>query len=472
MKKIIYTIASITLLSTSFVSCSKDSLEPSVVDKENISINPISTEAQLRAAVNGAYKYMSSASYYGRDYIIYNEVHSDNSLSNGNSGRFVNEAEFRTLLTSGYAADTWAAIYQVVAMSNIAINAEVIEGNPDNINAIKAEAYALRALAHFDLMKLYGQQNVTRSSQSLAVPYVTTYGTITAENFTRLPLIDFDAKLTADLDEALALTNSKITVKTAFNKQSILALKARINLYLAPFLGDAKYKIAYDAASEAMALGGTVATASDFVSIFKSGQVGENSVFELQFLSNDNLSTDSLYQIYNATPYGDVYMAREVKENLFANTSDIRGSLVNNVTVVIDEKTKETQTVLRNTGKYVDRADNVKIIRFEEIVLTAAEAAFKTGNISEALTLTNSIAGNRGISLYTSVTLEDIITERRKEFISEGFRFDDLMRLQMDIPQISGRKAENTPAYGDPRLAFPIPQAETNVSPIQQNQGY
>lgn len=462
MKKIIYTIASITLLSTSFVSCSKDSLEPNVVDKENISVNPITTESQLRSTVNGAYKYMSSYSYYGRDYVIYNEVHSDNSLSNGSSGRFVSEAEFRTLLTSGYADETWAAIYQVVAMANIAINAEITEGDQTSINAIKAEAYALRALAHFDLMKLYGQQNVTKSAQSITVPYVTEYGTFTPENYTRLPLVDLDAKLAADLDEALALTKSDITVKTTFNKQSILALKARINLYLAPFLGDAKYAIAYDAAIQARTLGGNVATAANYAKIFEVGEVGENSVFELQFLSNDNLGTDSLYQIYNDTPYGDVYMAREVKENLFVNKSDIRGSLI----------TYDEEGVLRNTGKYANRADNVKLIRFEEIVLTAAEAAFKTGNTSEALTLINSIVSNRGVALYTTVSLEDIITERRKELISEGFRFDDLMRLQMAIPQTSGRKAENTPAYGDYRLAFPIPQSETNVSPIEQNQGY
>jgi len=460
MKKIFYSIASIVLLSASLTSCSKDSLEPNVVDKEDITTNPISTETQLRMTVNGAYKYMSGFAYYGRDYVIFNEVQSDNSLSNGASGRFVDQAEFRTSVTSGYAADTWQAIYQVIAMANIAINADVTEGDQAKIDAIKAEAFAIRAMAHFDLMKLYGQQNVTRSLQSLTIPYITVYGVISDENYTRLTLADLDSKLNADLDQAIALAGTDTSVKTAFNLQSILGLKARINLYLAPFFGAQKYTVALDAANQALALTGSrVAQASEYAAIFNTGEVGVNSVLELQFLANDNLSTDSLFQIYNNTPYGDVYMAAEVKSVLFADPLDVRGALV----------TFDDKGVLRNTGKYNDRADNVKLMRYEELVLTAAEAAFNTGDTNAALDLVNTIAVNRGIAPYTSVTLDIIVNERRKELISEGFRFDDLMRLQRGIPQISGRSAESTPTYGDPRLAFPIPQSELNVSPIEQN---
>ncbi|UYW00558.1 RagB/SusD family nutrient uptake outer membrane protein [Flavobacterium agricola] len=462
MKKIIYSIASIVALSAATVSCSNDSLEPNVVDQENISVNPVSSETQLRMTVNGAYKYMSAAAYYGRDYVIFNEVHSDNSLSNGASGRFVSEGEFTTTITSSYPADTWAAIYQVIAMSNIAINADVTDGDPDAINAIKAEAYAIRALAHFDLMKLFGQQNVTLTKESLTIPYISLYGVVTDANYTRITLTELDAKLNEDIDQAIALAGNDITTKTAFNKQAILALKARVNLYLAPFFGDQKYVVANQAATEALALGGQVATATELAANFKLGEVGINSVFELQFLANDNLGTNSLYQIYNNTPYGDVYVVKEVKDVLFADENDIRGTFV----------TVDAKGVLRNTGKYGDRADNVKIIRFEEIVLTAAETAFRMGDTAKALELVNKIAENRGIEAYTAVTLDIIINERHKEFVSEGFRFDDLMRLQMNVPQVTGRSVANTPAYGDYRLAFPIPQRETNVSPIQQNQGY
>ena len=461
MKKIIFSIASLVLVSASFTSCTEDSLLPKVVDKIDITTNPITTVSGLRNVVNGAYKYMSQYPYYGRDYVIYNEVHSDNAFSNGNSGRFVNEAEFKTLLTSGYANETWATMYQVIAMANIAINANITSGSQSEIDAIKAEAYALRALVHFDLMKLYGQQNVTVSTTSLTVPYITQYGVVTLENSTRLTLAELKDKLNEDLDLAIAQSSLDTSNKTSINKQAILALKSRIALYLAPFFGDAEYNTALVAAEEALTLGGRVVAGSDYNSSFELGEVGSNSVFELQFLSNDNLGVNSLFQIYSNSPYGDVYVAKNVKETLFADANDIRGT-----------KIELVGNFHRNNVKYLNRADNVKIIRFEEIVLTAAEAALRTGDSNRALELVNTIVTNRGLQAYTSVDLDTVLLERRKELIFEGFRFDDLMRTQQAIPAITERSAANTPAYGDTRLAFPIPQAETNVSPIQQNLGY
>lgn len=450
------------LVGASFTSCTDESLEPKVVDSSDITTNPITTVDGLKMVVNGAYKNMMQYPYYGRDYVIYNEVHSDNAFSNGNSGRFLNEAEFRTLLTSGNAAETWQTIYQVIAMANIAINANVTSGDAAEINAVKAEAYAIRAIAHFDLMKLYGQQHVTVSTTSLTVPYITVYGAITEENYTRLTLAEIKAKLEDDLATAESLASNNVGTKVKFNKQSILGLKARVALYMAPFFGDAEYTTALDNATQAIALGGQVATATEFVSIFESGEAGTNSVFELQFLSNDNLAVNSLFQIYSNSPYGDVFAAQNLKDVLFADANDIRGTLVYD----------DVNGTLRNQGKYLNRADNVKIMRFEELVLTAAEAAFRTGNTTTALDYVNQIANNRGIAAYTTVTLESILNERRKELVFEGFRFDDLMRTQSNIPAISERQAANTPSYGDYRLAFPIPQFETNVSPIQQNQGY
>jgi starch-binding outer membrane protein, SusD/RagB family len=243
-------------------------------------------------------------------------------------------------------------------------------------------------------------------------------------------------------------------------------LKARLAMYFAPFFGASQYDIAEAAITEAYALaGGRIATASEFVSIFANGEVGVNSVLELQFLDNDNLGVNSLWQIYVEGAYGDINTVSEVKDILFADADDIRGTLIG----------PDTRNVLRNNGKYMDRADNVKLMRFEEIVLIAAEVAFRKGDTAAAANYINALVSNRGLSVsYTSsdITLDIILDERRKELIFEGFRFDDLMRLQMDIPAIVERAPENTPAYGDYRLAFPIPQGELNVSSIPQNEGY
>lgn len=464
MKKILYTALSLVLLTGGIVSCGKDSLDPKIIDREDITTNPISSATQLGMVVNGAYKAMMNVAYYGRDYVIYNEVHSDNAISNANSNRFTFETDFKTQVSQAFPADTWSNIYKVVALANVAINADITSGDQTEINNYRAEAYALRALAHFDLMKLYGQQNVTRSTSSLTVPYITQYGDVSDENYVRLTLSDFRTKVYEDIDQAIALANNDITIKTKFNLQSINVLKARLAMYFAPFFGVSEYDNADTAINQALALGGNVATAVEFKSIFALGEVGVNSVFELQFLDNDNLGNNSLANIYNKGAYGDINTVEEVKNILFADTLDIRGQLV-----------KPVDNILRNVGKYGYRADNVKLMRFEEIVLIAAEVSFRKGNAATAATLINSLVSKRGITTtYTSadITLDIILTERRKELIFEGFRFDDLMRLQIGIPVINERALENTPAYGDTRLAFPIPQVELNVSSIPQNQGY
>jgi len=457
MKNLHIALASFFVIGLS--SCSTDSLDPKVVDQKDINLNPVSSADDLRKVLNGAYKYMSAVSYYGRDYIIYNEVHSDNALANNRSGRFVTEAAFTTVVSSSYADATWKTIYQVIAQANIAIAGPVTGAESD---AIKAEAYAVRALAHFDLMKLYGQQNVIQSLDALTIPYVTNYGVVTQENTYRLPYRELQAKVYEDIDTALSLANTSTDSKTIINKQAMYALKARFALYFATYAGDAEYAVALQAAEDALSLGNTIATASQFKSIFADGEVGVNSIFDIQFLDNDNLGINSLFQIYNLTAYGDVIATKQLKETVFSDAADIRGQLI----------TLDTNASYRNTGKYVFRADNVKVIRVEEMVLTAAEAAFRTGNTARALELVNNIATNRGIAAYTTITLEDIINERHKELAFEGFRFDDLMRLKRGVPQVDGRLAKDTPAYGDSRLAFPIPQSETNVSPLQQNQGY
>lgn len=108
-------------------------------------------------------------------------------------------------------------------------------------------------------------------------------------------------------------------------------------------------------------------------------------------------------------------------------------------------------------------------------MLTYAEALARTGDSNNALVYINEIAKNRGVSVYTSLKVEDILKERRKELAFEGFRFDDLVRTGRGIPFVDklrqGFKESIKP--GDYRLAFPIPNIELATNPnMKQNKGY
>lgn len=69
--------------------------------------------------------------------------------------------------------------------------------------------------------------------------------------------------------------------------------------------------------------------------------------------------------------------------------------------------------------------------RFAEAVLIASEAALELNNTTKALSYINQIRSRAGISLLSTITLNDIIQERRVEFAFEDHRYWDLKRWRL-----------------------------------------
>jgi len=125
--------------------------------------------------------------------------------------------------------------------------------------------------------------------------------------------------------------------------------------------------------------------------------------------------------------------------------------------------------------------DEVKIIRYAEIVLTLAEGYARTNDETNAKLYLNQLVKLRDPSFagYTSTgqqLLDDIINERRKELAFEGLRLFDLLRLN----QVINRPTQpfSYPGYTvvsltDVRRLQPIPQDELDINPnIKPNPGY
>ena len=178
MKKTIYLALALGLALPALNSCRDESLEPTLQQSKDLE-SSINTLEDLTAVLNAGYNRMSGVAYYGRDYIIFGEVRSDNTYSNANSNRFVTPAAMKMTVNDAYAADTWAQIYAAIGTANVVINKDtkaLTGGTVEEINQIKGEALIMRALAHFDLLKLYGQQHVgTGGMSALGVPYVTKF---------------------------------------------------------------------------------------------------------------------------------------------------------------------------------------------------------------------------------------------------------------------------------------------------------
>lgn len=464
MKKTIYLVLTMALSLPALNSCRDESLDPTLQQSKDLETN-INTVEDLNAVLNAGYNRLSGVAYYGRDYIIFGEIRSDNTFSNSNSNRFVSPGRMDLTVNDAYAADTWAAIYATIATANVVIGkdaAAITEGTTAEINQLKGEAYIMRALGHFDLLKLYGQQHVTAGGDpTMGVPYVTTFRD--QENIlpSRNTVEEVRKMVMDDLNTALGLmTNAGNRNSHYFTSHAANALMARVALYFKD------YATAETAAKKVIDAGYQIASKDSFAATFNTDNT-KNQIFSVAASPTDNLGINGLANIYQDTSYGDVVATKNLVD-IFEET-DIRGE-----GGMIDFDGR----FYRNIGKYPSKdpyKDDIPVIRIEEVILIYAEALLQNGKAPLALVELNKIPANRGASLYTAATLDNILLERRKELAFEGFRFYDLARTGKAIPKVDiGQTFGDTDLpYGSYNYAFPIPATERGAnSNVAQNFGY
>jgi hypothetical protein len=459
MKKIIYTVL---IFSGIFLnSCTEKDLEPTLT--VNKDVNVISNVGDLKGLLSGAYDRMTSALYYGRNVIVFGDVRSDNAYANGTSGRFLTSGAMDMTNSNADADDAFLQMYAVISNCNIIINAS-ISGDQVAINYVKGQAMALRALVHYDLVRIFGQQHVNGGDlNSLGVAYVKRFLASGEMMPKRSTVGEVKSFIYDDLDKALtmmmpSLNGDKKTIRTF----TVNAIKARVALYF----GD--WDIAKSASQAVInGSGARILSAAEYPAAFKAN-LQPNSIFELVFASDDNRGNDSLYNIFNNTAYGDIVTLQDLKDQF--SSTDVRGGMI-----TVGEKSR-----LRNTGKFTKADINVVLFRFEEMLLINAEASFRL-NASDptALTNLNLVSTNRGALPYASVSVANILLERRKELCFEGFRFDDIARTKTDMPVVDAVKQTYDDlglpgiVYGSYRYAFPIPLREMNANTNTiQNKGY
>jgi hypothetical protein len=464
MKKLIYTVFIVAgLAALMFSSCSEESLEPSL-EQDKVVEGSITKAEDVEGLLYGVYDRMTQTGYYGRDLIIYGEIRADNAFSNGNSNRFINPSKMVMTTTDGYATGTWTDIYEVIASCNILIglDPDAIEGDLAEINHYIGQAYALRALAHFDLLKLYGQQHVTGGG-NVGVPYILEYK---GEDLTpsRNSVDEVKSNIETDLATSLTLMSEALNdpAHVYMSTYGAYALQSRVALYF----GEWGKVIT---AAEAVINSGEyqIIPEAEFISSWFT-KSSTNSIFELAYSTTDNNGLSGLSHIYRGADYGDIQALADI-QTIF-DDGDVR--VDPNFMIGIGLETG----LLRNLGKYpsADYSDNINLIRYEEVILNYAEALLESGRADDALIQMNLITAARGAQPWTAATKDNILQERRRELCFEGFRHDDLARNGMDIPLVNEfQQTHDGPAYGSYNYAFPIPQVEMNAnSNMAQNKDY
>ena len=119
--------------------------------------------------------------------------------------------------------------------------------------------------------------------------------------------------------------------------------------------------------------------------------------------------------------------------------------------------------------------NNLRVYRVAEAYLNAAELLLETGgDAGLAKEYVNKIRRRAGITELGAVTLDDVINERRLEFVGEGKRYFDLVRTgkaaTVLVPDSYGYR---TQSWTPDKKYIPIAQAELDSDPaLKQNEDY
>ena len=483
MKKNIYHLALIVSLIL-FSSCSKDFTETQFFQSDSASEGITSVE-QLSSLLRGAYVSMRDANYLGCNYRAYAEVRSDEMHYLFNTPSLTEVATYTLSGQDVYSPPefTWKTIYQVVASANIVLSAPDDlpwgEGNTpqertNEVKKLKAQAYTVRALAFFDLLRLYGQK-YTGGTLGIVLP--TRYDANARS--TRATIAQTEAQIEADFQKAVELfeqvaASQGVPLENLVdtdhrNYISPLAVKALQSRY---YLYKGEWVRAAQCALDVIFSGiYQPAAASDLKSSFQKANAS-NSIFELTVGINGTLSTQSYDYLIHSKGTGALAVSQQAQQ--LYEPGDVRASLIET-----DDPLGVEMYFLNDKFSDLEGNSNIKVVRYEEVMLNAIEALLHSGDDETALTLYNELREQRGFTEEAdAISLDELKKERVRELLGEGFRYWDLLRWGDMVPQgnIDGSFSPNNNKIVPNRLfAFPIPQIERmspNSKGVQQNEGY
>lgn len=446
-------------LSTAIVSCSDDFVETKFF--QSVEQAPLTSLTEVESFERGMYTSMRSNTYYGRDYTAFAEVRSDEMYSNLYAGYFTTVYNYQMTSADAYARDTYRQIYTAVAKANILINTDVngIQGTSADRDAVRyhiGQAYVLRALYFFDLLKLYGQKYSGSGDLGVVTPLKYDPKALQA----RGTIAQNEAQIESDFTTGLAMMEQYdlgVTDRAYLNVYGAKALMSRFYLYKGDY---AKVRtLVTDIVNSGLY---QVIPAASYVGSWSSSKQN-NSIFELAVGVAGANGTNSLGYLYNYNGYGNTV---------------VEPSLYNQYEYTNEFKDVRRNIITPKDGEYylykypsLEGADNLKLIRYEEVLLNGVEAEINGGNPDTARKYYNMIITNRGLQAVSDsqvVTIEMLKLERAKELVGEGFRQWDLLRWGDPVPRPAV-------ASTDIRLtAFPIPRVETDIAgtPVVSNPGY
>ncbi|MBQ8655632.1 MAG: RagB/SusD family nutrient uptake outer membrane protein [Prevotella sp.] len=405
-------------------------------------------------------------------------------------------------------AGIWSNMYSGVKRSNDLIkyaneSRDVL--TDAEYNEWTSEARVLRAYYYNMLWKFYG--NIPFYFENLSAPFF-------AE---QLQADQVYENVIADLEEVLALK----ALPTKWDDDNL----GRVNLYTGYMLYAEMVMYQNDESRYQKALGymneiisdSEYDLVADYASIWEStGEWSSESIFEVNYTDNMSvrgwgsgdaiIAGGTVFPRLCGCPYAIGELGtddgwgfapvRAATWNMFAEGDTRREGSILDVRAYTEGNSEFTpryentgfwigkyyaysKNVARASGdKQLNYNNNLRIYRYAETLLNAAELLLKTGGAASTATdYVNRVRTRAGVEALSNVTVDDVLNERHLEFVGEGKRYWDLVRsgkaasVLVASNEIDGLWRNK--AWTADKKYLPIPYTELAADPnLTQNPGY
>ena len=527
MKKI--SIIALTILTLGMTSCDMDKMPYDAVPTEEALTTIVGFE-EARAGIYSVYLGLTGGSY-----VLAPEVQADAFNAVADFSNKYGELHRWTFESTNSTVETiWSNYYAAIGRVNFFIDGvgkidenpeiELTETQRQQINVYEGEAYFTRAYCYFYLATLFCRDyDVATAANTPGLPLQVKYEPkLPATQYPgRSSLEDTYKQILEDLEEAEErietakngiadydryINGAYVTVNTApkncgnyITVDVVTALKARVALQMDDYENAAKY--AGDLVnSNRYPLSNT---ATDFESVWKNDK-GTETIWQIAMTSADDAGVPlgTIFIGYPTTKKDyiptqtliDLYNEKDIRLKTYFGKYNLTVSSGNAADIYFFNKYpgNEYYNALGSETRYLNQP---KPFRIAEMYLIATEANAKIGTaaaVKKGNDALNALKKAR-IEGWTDATydqealLNEIMNERERELVGEGYRLMDLKRWGKGVkrgkPQSKGLVLFPGQAstdgldkpVDDQRMLWPIPKTEMDANPQlagQQNPGY
>ena len=480
MKKIIYTM--IIACTTLFASC--DSwLEVKPYDQ--IAEGELQkSEEGYQKMLNGIYIDLNSDALYGQTLSVEMievmggayTIGTDNSVW-GNY-KDLSSYQYNTEYWRNRLDQTWNKAYALILNCNKIL--ETIDGNKNlftdgSYYIIKGEALALRAMLHFDMLRLFGPV-YSKDSDKKAIPYYTKQTNSPEPILTAQEVME---KITADYEDALnylandpVKTEGTMMSSTEDGSSNFLRYRAlRLNYYAVEALMARAYLYMGNKTEAFKYATDIIKTADQNIFPF----VDKNLVIGSPADPDRIFSSEVLFALTNTsrgTIHKNFFDPSRLPNYVFRMDDSMMSNLVYGGAATTGgyQDDYRYRACWMATGsnryfyKYSDMVANgsiqntmIPMVRLGEMFLIAAES--QSGDLKAGVQYVNALRRNRGVASLTTLTPDLLKYEYIRELYGEGQLFFLYKRLNSDI--ITSATSSKNPKASDLIFVVPLPDTET-----------